>query len=230
LIIKSGLEHWFFDGKFALRAGYISFVTIQGAFSLGASYRNSQWSVDYAFLNHGDSLGNNHRLGASWHFDTGKSQASPKPYIVDSLVGDEKIYLKWDIPSESQAEGYFIYIRSEQEKDFHRAHQEPLKANYCLLRGAKNGIRYHLVIRSIVNGKESFSCNEWVVSPRPISEEAKHYYESGLKYFHQNNLPTALFTIRKAEEIDPNNYDIKDLLHKLETNNHEGLVPEKPGN
>ena len=39
-------------------------------------------------------------------------------------------------------------------------------------------------------------------------------------------ISAALYAARKAEEFDPNNYDIKNLIRKLETSHHEGLVPD----
>lgn len=224
--IRGGVEHWFFDGRFGLRAGFISFLTLPGEFSVGASYRTSDWSIDYAFMNHSDKLGNSHRLGAGYIFNATSGKPVPKPYMVQSLVGDEKIYLKWDIPQGSQADGYLVYIRSDEDKDFRRAKQEPLLSKYCLLRGAKNGLRYHLIIKSMVDGQEGFACDEWVTTPQPMSENAKKYYDEGVNSFNSQKLSAALYSARKAEEFDPNNYDIKNLIQKLETSHHEGLVPE----
>jgi hypothetical protein len=228
LRVRVGAEHWFFDGKLGVRAGFTSFLTLPGDFSAGASYRASTWSLDYAYMNHSENLGNSHRLSGSYWFDSETAgKPEPRPYMVQSLVGDEKIYLKWEIPEGSQADGYLVYIRSDEEKDFQRAKQQLLQTKYCLLRGAKNGLRYHVFIRSVVDGKEKYSCSEWVASPRLMSENAKPFYENGMKYFGENKLTQALYSARKAEELDPNNYDIKNLIRKLETSHHEGLVPEE---
>jgi hypothetical protein len=225
--VRAGVEHWFFDGKFGLRAGYVSFLTIPGEFSIGGSYRTTNWSLDYAFMNHSDNLGNSHRLDVSYLFNNGEGTPEPKPYMVQSLVGDQKIYLKWDIPEGSKADGFLVYIRADGEKNFHRAKQELLQTKYCLLRGAVNGLPYHVFIRSVVGGQERYECNEWVVTARPMSEDARKYFDQGLAYFKQNNLSAALYSAQKAEEFDPNNYDIKDLIQKLKTTDHEGLVPEE---
>jgi hypothetical protein len=223
---RGGVEHWFLDGRLGLRAGFISFVSIAGEFSLGASYRANDWSVDYAFANHPD-LGNNHRLSASFFFNSGPpGQVEPKPYMVQSLVGDQKIYLKWDIPEGSKCDGYLVYIRSDDEKDLRRAKQELLSTKYCLLRGAKNSVRYHIVIRSVIDGQEKYSCDEWIAVAQPMTEDAKKYYDQSLADFKQNKTSEALYEARKAEEFDPNDYDIKNLIQKLETTHHEGLVPE----
>ncbi len=225
--IRGGVEHWFFDGRLGLRAGFISFVTLPGEFSVGASYRASDWSIDYAYANHPD-LGNNNRLSASYFFNVGPpGKAEPRPYMVQSLVGDGEIYLKWDIPEGSQADGYLVYFRSDEQKDFQRAKQELLQTKYCLLRGATNGIRYHIIVRSVVGGQEKYACNEWVVTPRPILDDAKKDYDQGVNDFALNNISSALYEARKAEQFDPNNYDIKNLIRKLETTHHEGLVPEE---
>lgn len=229
--IRGGLEHWFFDGRFGLRAGFVSFVTLPGEFSVGASYRTIDWSVDYAYMSHSDNLGNSHRLSASYLFDAGgPGKPEAKPYMIQSLVGDGKIYLKWDVPEGSSADGYLIYIKTDEDKDFIRAKQELLQTKYCLLRGASNGIRYHIFVRSVVDGKEKYSCNEWVVTPRPMAENAKAYYDQGVNYFDQDKLSEALYSARKAEELDPNSYDIKNLIRKLETSHHDGLVPDQEKN
>ena len=225
--VRSGVEHWFFDGKFGFRAGFISFITLPGEFSVGASYRTADWSMDYAFMNHSDDLGNSHRIAANYYFNEGTGKPEPKPYMVQSLVGDQEIYLKWDIPEGSVADGFLVYVRSDDDQDFHRAKQELLQTKYCLLRGAKNGLRYHLFIRSVVGGQEKYACNEWVVIAQPMSEDAKKYYDQGVAAFSQDKISSALYAARKAEEFDPNNYDIKNLIQKLETTHHEGLVPEE---
>src|SRR5579871_58403 len=220
--IRGGVEHWFFDGRLGLRAGFISFVTLSGEFSIGASYRSADWSVDYAYANHPD-LGNDHRLSASYYFDAGPpGQIEPKPYMVQSLVGDGKIYLKWDIPEGSKADGFLVYFRTDDMKDFQRAKQELLQTKYCLLRGAKNGMSYHIIIRSVVEGQEKYACNEWVVTARPILDDAKKYYDEGVSDFNQDKISSALYQAHKAEEFDPNNYDIKNLIRKLETTHHDG--------
>ena len=224
--VRGGVEHWFFDGRLGLRAGFISFVTLAGEISFGASYRASDWSVDYAYANHPD-LGNNHRLSASYFFNAGPpGKAEPKPFMVQSLVGDGEIYLKWDIPEGSQTDGYLVYFRTDDMKDFQRAKQELLQTKYCLLKGAKNNIRYHIVIRSVVGGQEKYACDEWIVTAQPMLDNAKKYYDEGVGDFNQNKISSALYQARKAEEFDPNNYDIKNLIRKLETTHHEGLVPE----
>jgi hypothetical protein len=226
--IRTGAEHWFFDGRFGLRAGFISFVTLPGEFSLGASYRATDWNVNYGFMNHAENLGNSHRFSVSYLFDS-SGAPEPKPYILQSYVGDQKIYLSWEIPEGSKTDGYLVYVRKDDEKDFYRAKQEILQTKYCLLRGAQNGMKYHVFIRTVMNAKEKYSCNEWVATPKPMSEDAKKYYDAGLKDFQINQFQTALSSARKAEELDPDNYEIKDLIRKLETTNHEGLVPEKGG-
>jgi hypothetical protein len=224
--IRSGVEHWFFDGKLGLRAGFISFITLPGEFSIGASYKATDWSLDYAFMNHSDNLGNSHRIDANYYFNAGTGKPEPRPYMVQSLVGDQKIYLKWDIPAGSHADGYLVYVKSDTDMDFHRAKQELLQTKYCLLRGAKNGLRYHIYIRSVVDGQEKYSCNEWIAIAQPMSGDAKKYYDQGMEAFNQNKVSVALYAARKAEEFDPNNYDIKNLIEKLETTHHDGLVPE----
>jgi hypothetical protein len=226
LRIRTGVEHWFLDGRLGFRAGFTSFLTLPGDFSVGASYRNPQWTIDYAYMGHSDNLGNSHRISASWLFDVGEGTIDSKPSIIESFVGDQKIYLRWDIPEGSHADGYLIYIRTDDEKDFHRAKQEPIQSKYCLLRGAKNGVRYHAYVTSYVDGKEKSSCNEWITTPRPMSDDAKHYYDQALSFMKDGKEASALYSLRKAEELDPNNYEIKDLLKRQQTSTHEGLVPE----
>jgi len=227
LRIRTGAERWFFDGKLGVRAGFTSFLTLEGSFSFGASYRAQDWSIDYAFMTHSDNLGNSHRLSGGYSFSQGDGKREAKPFMVRSFVGDEKIYLAWDVPEGSSVDGYLVYLKTDEDQDFHRAKQDILKTKYCLLRGAKNGMRYRIFIRSVVDGKEAFACNEWVAIPRAMAENAKKYYEQGLAAFEQKRLSAALYSAHKAEELDPNNYDIKNLIRKLETSQHEGLVPEE---
>lgn len=223
---RSGVEHWFFDRRFGLRAGFVSFLTLPGEFSVGAGYRADDWSVDYAFMNHSENLGNSHRLDAHYYFGEGAGVPIPKPYLVQALTGDQKIFLKWNIPEGSDVSGFLVYIREEGEKDFHRAKQDLLRTRFCLLRGAKNGVRYHLYIRSVVGDQERYSSDEWTVDTRPMSAEAKKYYDHGLDEFRADHISAAQYSAHKAETFDPNDYDIKDLIQKLETTTHEGLAPE----
>ncbi len=229
LEFRGGLEHWFFDGKLGLRVGYLSLATLPGEFTVGASYRTYQWSVDYAYINHSNDLGNSHRLDGSWYFDTQSPDFKPeaRPYVIETFVSDQKIYFKWDIPQGSQADGYYVYIKTDADGAFQKAKQEALTTKYCLLRGAVNGTRYHVYITSVVDGKEKLSCNEFIATPKPMDEDAQHYYQVGVQYFNQNNLSAALYAARKAEDLDPDNYDIKDLLRKLDTTHSEGLVTQE---
>jgi hypothetical protein len=229
LEVRSGLEHWIFDGKLGFRVGYLSLETLPGEITLGASYRTYQWFVDYAYIDHSDNLGNSHRLSVGWYFDTQSPDyiPDPRPFIVETYTADQKIYFKWDIPQGSQADGYFVYIKNDGEIDFHKAKQEPLTTKYCLLRGATNGASYHIYVRSVVDGKEGPASNEFIATARPMSSDAQHYYDIGLQYFNQNNLSASLYATRKAEAFDPDNYDIKDLLRKLENAHNEGLVSQE---
>ncbi len=227
LRVRTGLEHWFFDGRLGFRAGYTSFITLPGDFSLGASYRAAQWSVDYAFMSNSSNLGNSHRLSVSWHFGSGEEILDPKPSIVRSLVGDGKIYLKWEIPEYTKADGYWVYWKEEGDKDYRRAGRTPFQTNYCLLDGVKNGVRYHLYVRSVVQGEEKSSSGDWVAEPKPMSKQARTYYEAGLDDLNRNNRGASLGKARKAEEMDRNNYEIQDLYQKLESPDHQGLVSEQ---
>ncbi|HVM32108.1 MAG TPA: hypothetical protein VMU88_03175, partial [bacterium] len=203
LEFRGGLEHWFFDGKLGLRVGYLSLATLPGEITLGASYRTYQWFVDYAYINHSNDLGNSHRIEGGWYFDTVSPdfKPEPRPYVIETFVSDEKIYFKWDIPQGSQADGYYVYLKTDADSAFHRAKQEPLTTQYCLLRGAVNGTAYHVYITSVVDGKEKLSSNEFIATPKPMAQDADHYYQAGVQYFNQNNLSAALYAARKAEEL-----------------------------
>jgi hypothetical protein len=224
--LRAGIEHWFFNSRFGLRAGYMYLGTSPGEFSLGSSFRMPDWSVNYAIMRHAEGGEFSHRFSASYSINLAPRAPDPKPYFLKSYVGDEKIYLSWDIPQGTKAEGYVVYVRTDDETEFHRAKPEPLQTTYCLLKGAKNGVRYHFFIRSVIEGQEKFSGNVWVTTPKPMSGEAQKYFEAAFKDYQGNNLSSALYAVRKAEELDPNNFDIKDLIRRLETTHHEGLIPE----
>ena len=231
LEFRSGLEHWFFDGKLGLRVGYLSLQTLPGEFTVGASYRTYQWFVDYAYINHSNDLGNSHRIEGGWYFDTQSPDFKPeaRPYVIETFVSDQKIYFKWDVPQGSQADGYYVYIKTDADSNFRKAKQEALDTKYCLLRGAVNGSRYQIYIVSVIDGKEKLSSNVFIATPKPMSDDALHYYQVGVQYFNLNNLSAALYATRKAEELDPDNYDIKDLLRKLDTTHSQGLVSQEEG-
>jgi hypothetical protein len=227
--VRAGLERWLFDGHFGLRAGYIYLGTSPGEFSVGASVRTPDWSVNYALLRHSENMVYSHRFSASYSINAGPGIPDAKPYFLKSYVGDGKIYLSWDIPKGSKADGYMVYVRTDAETEFRSAKPEPLQTKYCLLRGAKNGVRYHLFIRSVREGKEKYSGNEWVATPKPMSGDAQKYYEAAFRDYQKNKMSSALYAVRQAEELDPNNFEIKDLIRRLETTHHEGLVPEAGG-
>src|SRR5258708_2845133 len=43
--VRSGVEHWFFDGRVGLRAGFSSFLSLPGEFSVGGSYLAKEISL-----------------------------------------------------------------------------------------------------------------------------------------------------------------------------------------
>lgn len=223
-----GMEHWFFDGQLGLRVGYLGLEGQPGEFTMGAGYRAYQWFVNYAYVSNSNDLGNSHRIEGGWLFDVMNPnfKPDPSPTVTANFVSDGKIYFKWSIPEGSRADGYFVYIRADGESGFHKAKQEALKTDYCLLRGAVNGTRYHLYVTAVVDGKEKFKSNEFTATPRPMSKDALRFYDLGVGFFNQNNLPEALYAARKAEALDPDDYDVRDLLRKLDTTHQQGLVPQ----
>jgi len=224
--IRGGVEQWLINGRLGLRAGVISFFTLPAEFSLGAGLRLSDMTIDGAFSSH-SQLGNNYRISIGLSLDKGvPEKPQPRPRIVRSLVGNGEIYLRWEIPDGSHADGYTVWIREESAKEYRRARREPLQSGSCLLRGTKNGYRYHIYVRSIVQGKEKYLSEELVVTSHPMAKEAREFYDRGLVELGKKHWVDALSAFRKAEEFDPDDYEIKDILIKLKTPKQKGLVPE----
>ncbi|GEM_PF-1911523 len=224
--VRGGLEHWFFDRKWGIRAGFEKFTTLPGELTLGTSYESKRWSLDYAFMSHPQLLGNSHRIGASWKFDLPGISAPEEVFLTDlsGLVGDEKIQLNWTLPPKIRVDGYWIYYRAEDENEYHRRRPEFLETNYCVLRGAHNGVRYHVYVRLIVNGKQGEPSHEIVLTPRPILGEAKPFYDRGVVSLDSGDTETAMAQARQAEQLDPDNFDIKELLRRIVTARQEGLL------
>ncbi|MGH7738953.1 MAG: hypothetical protein ACREL1_02285, partial [bacterium] len=223
-----GMEHWFFDGQLGLRVGYMGSEGQPGEFTMGAGYRTYQWFLNYAYVSNSNNLGNSHRIEGGWFFDAlnPNFKSDPTPTVTEDFVSDGKIYFKWSVPEGSHADGYFVYIRAGAEGVFHKAKQEALKTQYCLLRGAVNGTHYDLYVTAVVDGKEKFKSNEFTATPRPMSKDARRFYDLGVAFFNQNKMPEALYAARKAEALDPDDYDVRDLLRKLDTTHQQGLVPQ----
>ena len=225
--VRGGAEQWIFNGRLGLRAGVISFLTLPAEFSLGAGLRSTDVSFDFAFSSH-PQLGDNYRFSIGLVLDKRVSaKPEPRPRIIQSFPGDEEIYLRWEIPTESRADGYMVWIRAEGDKEFRRARREPLQGDSCLLRGSKNGLRYHIYIRSIVQGKEKYLSNELISVSHPMVETAKKYYDKSLSEFGRNRRAEAILAIQKAEDLDPRDFEIKDFRLRLEAQDRKGLVLEE---
>ncbi len=224
--VRGGVEHWLFDHRWGVRAGYEKFTTMPGQMSLGTSYNASKWSLEYAYGNHPQQLGNSHRFGATWKFPASGSLSpvSTTPFNIKSLVGDEKIYLGWDVPPGVKVDGYWVYYRSEGEKEYHRRRPEYLETNYCVLRGAQNGVAYHIYVRLIVNGRQGSPSTEITAIPRPLLEEAKMFFDRGVEYLNRREIEPGLAAARQAEQLDAANYDIKELIRRLQNARKEGLL------
>ncbi len=214
---RGGLEHWLFDHHLGFRTGYIGYSTLPGMITAGISFQGTHWDVDYAFMDHPKDLGSSHRIALGWKFgrEAEYGDAKVRPYRLQALVGDGRIHLTWKPPEKVTPEGYWVYYRQRGAGEYQRARQELLTSEECLLRGARNGAQYQICVSVVVDGKESARSRELTVTPRPMTEEAKHYYDMGVQQFVEKRLPAALYAARTAETIDPNNHEIKDLLRKL---------------
>lgn len=223
---RAGLEHWFFDRRLGFRAGYSGYTSLPGTISFGSSYRMTTWSVDYAFMNHPDSLGNSHRISATYRLqpssETGNDRI--KPYRLEAWVGDGRIQLNWKMPDGVRVDGYRVYFREEGQSQFQRAQQELLTTESCLLRGARNGAWYKLAVTAVIDGRETARSSVLTVTPRPMSAEAQQFFETALQQFNRGKLTAALYSARRAEQLDPNNSEIRDLIRRLLDANQKGLI------
>ncbi len=229
LHFRAGAEHWFFDHRVGFRTGYISYSTISGQITFGTSYQGKNWGLDYAYLNHSENLGNSHRISASCGFAAGgeAKDSNLRPYHLKSWIGDTVFQIVWTPPQGVSVDGYWVYVKKDGEKEFTRAQQALLTADNCLLRGAVNGTRYRVYVTAILGGKEGPRSGTLSVIPRPMSAEAAQYYELGVKQFDVHKLSESLYSARKAEVLEPNNYEIKELLRKLENAYEKGLIEPK---
>jgi hypothetical protein len=230
LRFRLGAERWFFSRRWALRAGFEKFTTLRGDLSLGTSYETKRWSVDYAYMAHPQGLGNSHRISTTWKFNA-PGIAPPEeaaPVGLEALVGDGKIHLHWKMPPKVRAEGYWVYFRTEDEKEYHRRRPEFLETDYCELRGAQNDVKYRVYICLVVNGRQGKPSNEITVSPRPILPMAKESFDIGVTDLNEGKFEEGLSAARKAEEQDPANIDVKELLRRLQKARAEGLLKEQP--
>jgi hypothetical protein len=229
LRFRVGAERWFFNRRWALRAGYEKFTTLRGDIALGTSYETKRWSVDYAYMGHAQGLGNSHRISTTWKFNApGVTPAVEEaPVDLEALVGDGKIHLHWKIPPKVRAEGYWVYFRTEDEKEYHRRRPEFLETDYCVLRAAQNDIKYRIYIRLVVDGRQGTPSNEVTATPRPILPIAKEFFDIGVKDLNEGKFEEGLSAARKAEEQDPTNIDVKELLRRLQKAQDEGLIKEK---
>ena len=223
---RGGLEHWFFNHQWGIRAGYEKYTTLPGQMAVGASYQTKKWAVDYAYGNHPRDLGNSHRISLSWnwarHVEVPPEEITP--INLTCLLGDQKIYLSWELPLKARVEGYWVYYRTDQEKEFHRRRPDDIETNYCVLRGAANGVNYHIYVRLISAGKQGPPSQEVSVSPRPLLPEAKPFFDRGVNHLNSGSIAEGLAAARQAEQLDPQNYDIKELIRRLQQAHKEGLL------
>ncbi len=150
-LLHVGLEDWFFQDQLGLRTGYSEFVTEDGQFTLGISYRSRTWGVDYAFIGHPQFLGSSHRISANWRFgDTFFAKAqSFIPEGVASYVEGDIITLKWLGSPSVSVDGYNVYFSKTTGSGYVKINKNPIKTTYYALRGLEKNTQYYFVVTSV---------------------------------------------------------------------------------
>ncbi len=169
-----GVEGWFFDGHLGLRAGYTGFATTPDQFTAGISYRQSWYSVDYAYMGHADYLGDSHRLEV--HFEFGGPAERPRvvalvnpPVNVVARPDNNSVELTWDANPDPHVTGYTVYMSKASGTDYTPV-QKRMKEHRVVVDGLTNGVRYFFVVTSVNNSwpaVESVYSNEVSAVPSP---------------------------------------------------------------
>ena len=152
-LLHTGLEGWFFEDQLGLRTGYSEFVTENGQFTFGISYRSKTWGIDYAYIGHPQFLGSSHRISASWRFGDsflGKVK-SFIPEGVTAYVEGDIITLRWNNSPSLSLAGYNVYFSKTTGSGYVKINQKAIKANYYSLRGLEKNTRYYFVVSSLTN-------------------------------------------------------------------------------
>ena len=66
--------------------------------------------------------------------------------------------------------------------------------------------------------------NEVTAIPRPILPVAKEFFDNGVRDLNEGRFEEGFSAARKAEELDPANVDVKELLRRLKKAREEGLI------
>ena len=152
-LLHAGLEGWFFEDQLGLRTGYSEFVTENGQFTAGISYRSKTWGIDYAYIGHPQFLGSSHRISATWRFGDsflGKVK-SFIPEGVTAYVEGDIITLRWNNSPSLSLAGYNVYFSKTTGSGYVKINQKAIKANYYSLRGLEKNTRYYFVVSSVTN-------------------------------------------------------------------------------
>jgi hypothetical protein len=152
-LLHAGIEGWFFEDQLGLRTGYSQFVTEDGQFTAGISYRSKTWGIDYAYIGHPQFLGSSHRISANWRFGDsflGKVK-SFIPEGVTAYVEGDIITLRWNNSPSLSLAGYNVYFSKTTGSGYVKINQKAIKANYYSLRGLEKNTRYYFVVSSVTN-------------------------------------------------------------------------------
>lgn len=226
--VRGGLEHWFLGEKFALRTGFEGFQTLSGSFSAGTGYRTKRFQMDYAYLSHSQNLGNSHRISLDWKFNPSEfiENADARPYDLQVLVDQRQIHLQWKVSPKADVQGFYVWLKEEGEKDYRKVRPEPFPITECLLKGAEDGKRYQLYVQSILAEGEGPRSYSVTAEPRPMQNEARHFFDQAMKLYNEKQYSRSLYMARRAEELEPVNYAVKELLRKLQAAYKSGWVDQ----
>ncbi len=174
-----GIEGWFFNDHLGLRTGYTGFATTADRFTAGVSYKESSFSVDYAYMGHAEHLGDSHRLSGNVKFGEGGERprvvalVNP-PANLGARPANNQVTLIWDASQDPHVTGYTIYMSRSPGGSFVPV-QKRLKENRVIVDGLTNGTRYYFVVTCLNNSwpaVESAYSQEVSAVPAPIIQGA----------------------------------------------------------
>lgn len=163
-----------FKRSFFLRIGnrYSSSQALLPSYGAGFSIAG-KYILEYTFLAH-EQLGYTHRVGFTLYFNTPAKRSyrySPvqksirlvAPRMVRAAVTSHSLIVKWD---KVYGARYNVYARVSGKQKWKKLNRHPLYAAGMEFKKPKHSAVIHLVVTSVVNGKESAHSKEATIEIR----------------------------------------------------------------
>lgn len=150
-----GVEGWFFNDHLGLRTGYTGFATTAGRFTGGVSYKDSDFTVDYAYIGHAEHLGDSHRVSVALRFGPDNQKVRvvslvQPPLNLKASPANNSVNLGWAANPDPNVTGYTIYM-SKAPGTGYTPIQKRIKDTTVTVDGLTNGTRYYFVVTAVNN-------------------------------------------------------------------------------